>query len=395
MNRRTWLLLALSGLLQAEGESPLSPQKQEILKQKEAEIDRGAEALRYDWIAPLNLSLSHTEQKSPGESGFGGTSQASASWSQDLFRSGGITYAIRYADAKHTYDRLGWAEERDSYRLGIVTAVLEIRRQTLLCQRSATLLKNLEIALFIKQQQYEAGATDITELNDAIMARNSEQKNLLSLEQALADARSELKRYSDLEAEAIPVPEFFIPGRDAYLAENYAAAQARLQSEVAYDTYRITEASYLPALTFNTAARYTEYRDLQSDGGASYSAGLTLSLPLAYNGAEAVEADRALMLRRKAEEADTVREEGIGYEQSRNLITRYEKENGVFRQNLALYDTLIDAIRKGVEAGYKTGYDLQTLENTKTNDLLSMKINDINIQMELAKLHYSTQGEGK
>jgi outer membrane protein TolC len=393
-NRIVVLFFCCAGLLCALDDVPLSPVKEEILKQKRTEIDTGAEALRYDWIAPLKLSLSHTEQKSPGESGFGGTSQAAASWNQDLFRSGGITYAIRYADARHAFDRLGWAEARDGYRLGLFTAVLNIRKAQLQCERSETLLKNQDIALFIKRQQYEAGATDITELNDAIVARNSEQKNLLALEQALADGRAELKKYTDLEAETVVLPEFSLLERDAYLAQNYAAESARLQSEVAYDTYRVTKASYLPALSLNTAARYTQQHD-DGEDGASYSAGLTLSLPLAYNGADSVETERAAMLRQKAEAADTAREEGVAYQQARNLITRYEKENGVFRDNLKLYDTLIGVIGKGVEAGYKTGYDLQTLQNTKHTDELSMKINTINIQLELAKLHYSTYGEGQ
>ena len=101
------------------------------------------------------------------------------------------------------------------------------------------------------------------------------------------------------------------------------------------------------------------------------------------------------MLRSRAEAADAAREEGSAFDQSRNLIARYERENDVIRENLELYDTLIGVISKGVEAGYKTGYDLQTLQNTKRTDELNLRINDINIQLELAKLHYSAYGEGK
>jgi len=54
-----------------------------------------------------------------------------------------------------------------------------------------------------------------------------------------------------------------------------------------------------------------------------------------------------------------------------------------------LYDDLIQATQAGVNAGTKTGYDLQTLKNSKKIEELEIKINEINIQIELAKLHFS------
>ena len=100
------------------------------------------------------------------------------------------------------------------------------------------------------------------------------------------------------------------------------------------------------------------------------------------------------MLRQRAEAADTEREEALAYEQLRNLVTRYENEIGVLEENLELYDTLIDVTRKGVAAGYKTGYDLQTLENTRRTAELEIAVDRINIQLELAKLHYQTFEKG-
>ena len=282
--------LVLCGLLcftvsaSGDASSSLSAEKERYLQHKKQEIESGAEALRYNWLSPLNLSLSHSIQKSVGASETSNVDQASASWSQDIFRSGGIFYAIRYADDKYAYDRLGWDEERDTLNLSVVTAVLGIRKQELQCERSEALLKNLDIALFIKRRQYEAGAVDITELNDALMAKNGEQKNLLSLRQSLADQRAELKKYSDLDADSIAVPEFSVIERETYLSRNYAAERARRQGDVAYDTYRATAAGYLPALSFDAQARYTDYDTTSgNEDGSSYSVGLTLSMPLEYN----------------------------------------------------------------------------------------------------------------
>ena len=395
MSRPLILLLLTFPLVLPAADLPLQPDKEQMMEHKKSEIDSGAEALRYNWLAPLNLSLSHSRQKSAGASDAVDIDRVSGSWNQDLFRSGGIYYATRYANDKHAYDRLGWEEERDALNLSVVTAVLGIRKQELQCERSETLLKNLDIALFIKRRQYEAGAVDITELNDALMAKNSEQKNLLALRQSLEDQRTELKKYSDREADAISLPEFRVIDRESYLAGNYAAERARRQSEVAYDTYRVTAASYLPALSFDTQAAYSDY-DTTAGGedGNSYSVGLTLSLPLEYNSLSTVQTQRAAMLRQRAEAADARREESLAYEQLRNLVTRYEKEIGLLEENLELYDTLIDVTRQGVKSGYKTGYDLQTLENTRRIAELEIAVDRVNIQLELAKLHYQSFEKG-
>lgn len=394
--RTVVLLLSLSGTLFAES-ALLSTEKEKILEHKKNEVDSGAKALRYNWIAPLNLTVSHTEQKGVGESSFSGFNQASASFDQDLFRSGGIYYAMRYADDKHGYDLLSWHEERDTLSLALFSAVLNIRKARLQCERSDYLLKNLEIALTIKRQQYEAGATDITELNDAIMARNSEQKNFFALRQSLLDYRAELKKYSDREAESITLPEFVVYDRETYLSQNYVAALAKRQSDVAYDTYKVTKAGYLPALSLNTQARYVDYHNaaLSADDGSSYSVGLSLSMPLEYNSFDSVEEARAAMLRQKAEAADRVREEGQKYEQTRNLISRYEEENRVLGENLKLYDTLLEVAQKGYASGLKTGYDVQTLSHTRKIGELDIAINRLNIQLEMAKLHYGTYGRGE
>ena len=84
-----------------------------------------------------------------------------------------------------------------------------------------------------------------------------------------------------------------------------------------------------------------------------------------------------------------MREEGLAYQQSILSIRRFEGVNEVLEENLALYHSLLGITEKAFKAGYKTGYDVQTLQNSIKSAELEIAINDMNIQIELAKLHFA------
>lgn len=391
-SRITVALALYAALACAAEDAPLLQSKTQMLEEKQERIDSGAEALRYDWISPLQLSLSHNEQKGVGDDGFEGVSQASASFSQDLFRSGGIYHAIRYADDKHAYERLGLEQERDGYLSSLYGALTDYRLLQLQCTQAEYLLKNQEIAVVIKRSLYETGGADVTELNDALMERNAQQKSLLELQNSRDDARLELARYSDADPDTLPLPQFVPVDRDTYGSGNYDLALARYETRVAEESYKVTRAGYLPALALGGSATYTRYGDASraADEGASYSVGLTLSMPLAYNASASVEEKRRDALLLEATASDTRLESLLSYDRSANALRRYEKEIAIAESDLQLYDALIETARKGVETGYRSGYDLQTLQNSRAAAALDVEIGRLRIVAEQLKLYYAT-----
>ena len=77
----------------------------------------------------------------------------------------------------------------------------------------------------------------------------------------------------------------------------------------------------------------------------------------------------------------------------RSLLEAWTRatDGALAQNNLALYDDLIQATTAGVKTGYRSGYDLETLQNTKKIDEYEITINELNIQLELVKLHYLTK----
>ncbi|MCK9374425.1 MAG: TolC family protein [Sulfuricurvum sp.] len=151
------------------------------------------------------------------------------------------------------------------------------------------------------------------------------------------------------------------------------------------------KSSYLPKLTLiaDTGLQRLDVHELPANNysGNYYDAGLQLSIPLTYNGSAATQEAQAAYLKQQALSADTKRQSEALYEQSLAHIDSYRRTISITEENLRSYGTLIDATKAAVDAGYKAGYDLQTLQNTRSIEKLEIKINELNIQIELASLY--------
>ncbi len=388
----TIFILSLAPL-HAEGLDDLAPTLQAVQQHKQSEIDTAYDKLKYDWLSPLSLSATWQQNHSAATDTDSTTSSLALTLSQDIFRSGGIYYAIQYANSKYAYDQTALGQENAALQLELVTAVLNLRLAEAQLAQSDHRLKSREIELLIKRRQYEAGDVDITQLNNAIMDRNSEQKTQLGLKTSLHNAKIALKRLSDRDPEQISLPTFTLTDKASYLNQSYTVAALRRQAQMQNDQYRLTRAAYLPALALNAQYAQTDYRsDLAAAeyNGNNYYVGLQLSLPLDFTTSATLENTKATALKVQAQTLDKQREEDAAYEEAQTRIATYRDYIDLTKSNLALYDELINAAEAGVKAGYRPGYDVETLRHTKAVDEYEITINELNIQLELAKLHYQT-----
>ncbi len=386
------LFVLIASYANGDDLSLLSEPKQSILRYEQENIDSEHEKLRNDWIAPINLNGSYSNNKRAQGNYHNTLGSVSASISQDIFRSGGITYQIEYADAKQQARSIQLKQTIASLNGQIFTTLLNLKKNSYLLEQSNLRLKNKEIEIFIKRQLYDAGKADITELNNALMAKSSELKTFSSIRYNIAQERLELSKYTDADLNSIILPTFSLVNKNDYLGGAFDLAYNRSQSEVLAHLYDVTRTKYLPSLALNGTVGYQNYdaRELPTDyKGNYYTAGLALNLPLSYNASATMQEAKSAYLKENAATADKARESEAQYRQSIALIDNYNYIISVTNENLFLYNDLIKATQAGVKAGVKTGYDLQTLQNTKAIEEFEIKINEINIQIELAKLHFS------
>lgn len=385
------LSLFFSAALYAQDTALLSDEKKNILQQQQKQYEAEHEKLRDDWIAPINLGASYGYDKS-ANSIEGDMKKVSASISQDIFRSGGITYKINYADAKKRADEIGLTQQIAALNEELFSALLNYKKKSYELEQSKQKLANHDIEIFIKRQLYDAGKADITELNNALMNKSSEQKNFISLEYAIAKAGLDISKLSDIDPDIYPLYSFDLVDEKEYVQNSFDLRYAKAQSQSYEHLYGVTKSSYLPSIALNGSIGYQDYNSKERLGGYNgdfYSAGVSINIPLAYNSSAAKEEAKAIYLKQSADALDKERILKASYMQSAELIKSYSHAIEISSKNLLLYDELITVIKAGVESGYKTGYDLQTIKNSKAIEEYAIKINEINIELELAKLHFA------
>lgn len=373
----------------------LSKEKKELLFQEQKRYESEHEKLKNNWIAPLNLNASYGYDKSANDT-HSDMKKIQASISQDIFRSGGISYAINYADAKKRADELGLFKEISSLNEDLFLSLLGYKKNSYELEQSTKRVANYDIEIFIKRQLYSAGKVDITELNNALMSKSGELKNYALLEANRAKYRLEISKLSDIDPESYPLYTFELVQEESYLKDSFDLQYTDAQSKTYQQLYNITKSSYLPSLSINGSAGYQSYdaRDrLMGYDGGFYSAGLSLNIPLAYNASATKDEAKATFLKSSVTLQDKERSLRASYAQAIELIKSYKRYIEITSKNLSLYDELITVIQAGVDMGYKTGYDLQTLKNSKDIEQFNIKINEINIELELAKLHFSINKE--
>lgn len=360
--------------------------KQDIINEQKKEIEANAQKLKYDWISPLNLSSSYTKSDTNSDA----ISDTSIKFNQDIFRSGGIIYKIDYANVKLKNSLESLALANTSMYEELFRGLLEYKKLDSILKQNHFTLLNTEIDVFLKTQQYETGDADITELNRALREKNAALKVKLTAKQAMIEKEIALKKLTDRELDSIDIPKFELISEDEYQQSNYNLLVASTNKELSDKEYKITKSSYLPTLSVNGAYGYMDNPNINFNDDY-YTVGATLNMPLDFNTKVTLQESKAIYMQNSLKIQESKIDEMASYEASVSKIENYKKHKEVTQDNIELYTKLIDITDKAVKSGLKTGYDLQTLQNTKKIDELELEISDINIQIELAKLIFTTK----
>ncbi|MGA9045735.1 TolC family protein [Sulfuricurvum sp.] len=385
-------ILLSQSCIKAEETELLSAEKQSVLHEQQNKYKAEHQKLRYNWISPLNLKGSYSYDKSASGDYHSDLKTLSGSISQDIFRSGGIVYQIEYADAKVQTETIALHQQIATLNNQLFTALLNYRKKRYELEQSTKKIDNYDIEIFIKRHLFDAGKADITELNNALMNKSVELKTSTTLRYEISRQRLEIAKLSDIDPDTFVLPVFTLVKEEEFLKNHLDLRYARSQNQTYESLYNVTQSSYLPSIAINGSAGYQEYDPKELPNGYSgnfYSAGVSITLPLTYNASAAIQESKAAYLKQAAESADIERTTKASYAQSLELIESYRHYIAITRKNLSLYEDLITATKAGYDAGTKTGYDFQTITNSKAIEEYTIKINEINIQLELSKLHFA------
>lgn len=374
----------------------LQNDKKEFRNLEKEVIQKKYEGAKNDWIGTVDLNSGLTRSHSFSKESDLFNKSISIGFSQSIYESGGIEFGIKYAKDVLNSELIAWENENITILQTIYETLLFIKKLKFQIEQSDYSLKNKDIELILKRIQYEAGRVDIIELNNAIMSKNNQQKENISLKNSLKDKEYELSKYTNFKSNEIKIIDFKIIDKQKFLRDNLNIRYENSKVELLNTSYNQLKSSYKPKVILSTSTGYSNNENLTTnatgDDERNGSIALNASMPIFDITKNAkLEKSKLEVLKQKVNINDMKNELVYEYEQILTQINTYDEYEKTVENNLKLYDDLIMVNQSSNAAGMTSDYDLEVLQNTKKINEYDLQINDIDKKLQYSKLYFKTK----
>jgi len=377
----------------------ISENKKEQFEADYQKNEAESSKLRDSWIAPINLNYRY-EKSNPYDNK---QKQKSAGivMDQPIFQSGGIYYGIKFAQASKEYGDYSVDVAKRKLIKNAISLLMQIKQIELKEEKQKLQIKNSEISLAQKKEDYLNGQLDSGFLNNAIIERNIVIQSLYDIQSNKHKLLSQFKAISDVHPNELKIPYLEILSKEEFLNKNIILNMSK--SEIQRNGYNknVTIAKYLPRINFVAGYNWKKSQNQSLSSGITltpqetdyYNYGFRATLPLDINTFRDIEVSKVDYLKSKLVIEDKRRELTAIYEQVTHNIENYDNKKNLSKENTDLYKELLEQTTDLYKAGYKTSYDVELLQNSVEIENLNMKIFEIDKQLELLTLYETYKNE--
>jgi outer membrane protein TolC len=351
--------------------------------------------LHDSWIAPIQLDYSYSKSKPYSKEQT--NENAAIKMSQPIFKSGGIYYGIKYANASRLYSDYSIDVAKRKMIKETISILMQIKQTSLKEHKQELQIKNSEINLLQKKEEYLSGQLDSGFLDNAIIQRNIVIQALYDIQTAKEKLITQFHTLSDLDYKNVAIPHLELITDKAFLKKNIVLKQSRAEIEKNRYLKNVTIVKYLPSVNFTADYSWSKSAGQgfvtggnfidTSNELAFYDYGLRASMPLDINTFKDIESAKVDYLKSIVVAQDKKRELSALFEQVMHNIDNYDKKINLSNENIKLYTKLLKDTQDLFDAGYKTEYDVDTLKNSLEIQNIDSKIYDIDKQLALLDLY--------
>lgn len=367
-----------------EIENNLIETKQDLLMLKKNIIEENALINKYSWLNNINLSASYSKNQN-----YQTSKDYSVSLSQDVFRFGGITSTMEYAQRLKELELINLTIEYKTDMKNLYSNLIDSKILKLESEQNKLNISNSEIEIEHKTSQYQKGALGITDLNDAIIKKNLLFDKARILELSFNDRLNTLKKYTSKLCEEIPIPELPLISKENYLKLSNEIHYAEKNIKVKQEQYNIKKTDYLPRISINGSYGYKSVKDLTyMDNYEYYSYGTSISMPINFTSINNIERTKLEYLKAQKDAKYAKYEIEINYDIIVEKIRNYEDRIVLAKSDLSLYEELSAITEQEYNLGYKTLDDVSVLRNSMKIRELDIQIYNLNIMKSLLSLYF-------
>jgi hypothetical protein len=390
-------LLTASIVYADELSSILSSNKNMLFDYQFQSNEAQSDMLENSWINPIMLQYRKNYSKQFTDKTVS-IKSFTVGIDQPIFRSGGIYYAIKYAQKLRGANELEIKLKKKEVIAQAVKLLFEIRKLKLEKKRLALLIKNDIIDVRLKSESYEAGVIDSSFLDQAILKRNQDETKLLELETNLMTLEQSFSLLSDKDPHTLKLPKLHLISALEYKDTNLELRRDRLRAEVKGYNSKMTWAKYLP--TLSVQSRYTDedLNPLFARPGMGieeryFTYGFSISMPININMFSDIEASKVEHLKAQTE---VIERKNI-VEKEYNLIEKklkiINKKIALAKKDEKLYKKLYLSTKNLEKAGEKTSFDAKLMKNSFEIKKLDREIYAIDREILLLELYTKVESE--
>ena len=364
----------------------LSQTKQDILNYSYDKAKEDSNKLKNDWINPINYQYiySNTDEYD--------TTKSYISISQPIFKSGGIYFAIKYANSVRNETNISIDVQKKELIKEIVNLLFQIKKINVNISKQNLLIQNALLDIQRKKEQVLNGILDTSFLDNAILDGNSKRNTLIDLEYEKITLINNLSNLSDKKFEELEVPKLSITNQNNFIDQNIYVQQAKDEINTSYWFKNLAYSNYLP--TVNLTANYTKYHDTDNQNtliDESTNYGFNITIPFDIKSSNTIQSAKIEYLQKKSLLQEKETEEQTIFNNVKEKINSLKKKMQIAKNDIKLYDSLVTQIKEQLEVGIKTQSDLETIENSQKVKELDIKSLKIEEQIELLEIYSRMQ----
>ncbi len=375
-------------------EDYISETKKEQFRYDYQKNEAESSKLRDSWIAPLNLNYSYSKSNPYGDEQI--SENASIKMDQPIFQSGGIYYGIKFAEASKIYADYSTDVAKKKLVKDAISLLMQIKQMDLKREKQNLLIKNAEISLAQKKEDYLNGQLDSGFLDSAIIERNQLIQALYDIETNKERLISKFNAISDMNYKDATVPKLRTLTQKEFLDENIVLTMSQSEIEKNRHFTDVTMAKYLPRVNLVAGYNWDKSDSIFQFGPNEkdyYNVGFKANLPLDINSFRDMESSKVDYIKSKLVVEDRKRELRAIYEQVMQNIGNLEKKKQLSAQNRDIYERLLADTKQLFEAGYKAEFDVELMQNSVEIQKSDVAIYEIDKQLELLTLYEMYKNE--
>jgi len=366
----------------------LSKNKTELLNTQKEQIQLQSDILEKSWINPITISYSKSYSNQFNENEATGAFVISVD--QPIFKMGGIWEAIKYAKALGKANKLDIEIQKRELITQALNILFNLKKSYLQIKKLDLVIKNDELDILIQKESYEAGITNRTLYDQALLKRNKDITSKLELELQITKLKNDFSLLSDKSPDEIELPNFGMIDKKRYENSQLEIQRDQLRiQEKKHNKYMIWT-KYLPQISITGRYVNEDKNPLFKNANIKtsyYTYGFKVSIPLSINSYHDIETSKLEYLNAKIT-LDEAKKKIIN---QYNLI---QKKLNIIDQKIALsqadaqnYESMLNVAQNLEKAGDSTTYDTQIVFNNLKIREIDQDIYRYDAQIELLTLY--------